>query len=198
MIYLYRQELDGVWYAVALEKNEIVATAFSFSEEDVLQHLLESLPYNAPFQVAENPSLMSQKILKTLQKIYVGKPASIRFQINMHYLSKYVREVLECMMKIPRGYVATYGAIAEVAGGSPRAVGRAASMNPFPLLIPCHRIVKSHRSGRFACSVGGYGLGSDVKLGILRRENRGYTEPATIEVNDKSLQLYPVTCVKEL
>lgn len=198
MIYLYRHEADGVWYAVALEKKEIVATAFSFSEENVLRHLLDSLPYDTVFQVAEEPSEISQRMLETLRRIYVGESVSVRVQVDMSYLSSYIRGVLQCMMKIPVGYVATYGAISEIVGGSPRAVGRAASVNPFPLLVPCHRVVKTYSSKNFACSIGGYGLGSQVKLGILRREDRGYIEPTTIEVDNKVFQLHPVSCIKEL
>lgn len=198
VIYLYHREIDGVWYASALEKNKVVATAFSFSEKDVLQRLLRSLPYNVPFQVAEKPSSTSQKLLKTLNKIYDGKSVSSTSEMDMSYLSSYARGTLKCMMKIPIGYVTTYGAVAKVVGGSPRAVGRVAASNPFPLLIPCHRVVKAYRGESRACSVGGYGLGNEVKLGLLRREDRGYTEPTTVEVDDKVLSLSPVSYVKEL
>lgn len=198
MIYLYYQEVDGVWYAVALEKKKIVATAFSFTEKDVLQHLMKNLPYNMSFQAAEKPSWISQRVLKTLKKIYEGNPVSIRFQMDTGHLSSYVTEVLKCMMKIPVGCVATYGAIADVVGGSPRAVGRAAALNPFPLLIPCHRVVKAYGGKKYACSVGGYGIGSEVKLRILRREDKGYRKPLTIKVNNKVLSMHSVSHVKEL
>ena len=65
---------------------------------------------------------------------------------------------------IPAGYVTTYGALAKAAGGIGRSVGRVEASNPVPLLIPCHRVVCSD------LSIGGYGYGEQVKMGILQRE----------------------------
>ncbi len=72
--------------------------------------------------------------------------------------------VLEVVARIPRGRVATYSAVAEVVGTSPRVVGNKLALNPFPLIIPCHRVIRSD------LFVGNYGYGALVKGGILERE----------------------------
>ena len=54
----------------------------------------------------------------------------------MGRLSISTRRVLQCVARIPIGYVTPYGAIANTVGGSPRVVGRVMAANPFPLLIP--------------------------------------------------------------
>ena len=56
MIDLCHQEIGSMWYAAAIQDDMVVATAFSPKEQDVLRHLLESLPYNLPFQVTEKPN----------------------------------------------------------------------------------------------------------------------------------------------
>ena len=196
MIYVHHREIDGVWYAAAVGNGEVFATAFSPSEEEALRSLLQSLPYNVPFQMAKKTSRLSSDLLRTLKLIFDGKDVSPSFKIAVSHLTSYSRRVLQCVCLIPVGYITTYGAIAKTVNGSPRSVGRAVASNPFPLLIPCHRVVKVLRNR--TCTVGGYGLGADVKLGLLQREDRGYTEPMEIGVGDRALLLYPVGFLKEL
>lgn len=68
--------------------------------------------------------------------------------------------------RIPRGRVSTYGRIAMklTHPGAARAVGTALAKNPFPLIIPCHRAVKS--DGK----LGGYAGGLDMKKRLLEME----------------------------
>jgi len=188
LISIHHQKINNVWYAAAMENDEVFATTFSpNNEEEALRNLLKSLPYNVPFQVTEKPSQLLAELLKTLKAIFDGKDVSpSNFKIAMDHLPSYTRRALICTSLIPVGYLTTYGAIAKVAGGSPRSVGRAEASNPFPLLIPCHRVVRSN------FSLGGYGLGEKVKLQILQREDRGYEETTKLKVNDKTLVLFPI------
>jgi len=76
-------------------------------------------------------------------------------------------EVLNLVKQIPEGKVTTYGEIAREITGSvraARAVAQAVAKNPYPLIIPCHRVVRSDGD------VGGYSLGMDKKIGLLRAE----------------------------
>ena len=193
MISIYHQKINNIWYAAAIENNEAFATAFSpDNEEEVLRHLLKNLPYNVPFQVTEKPTQLLAELLKTLKAIFDGKDVlQSSFKTNMDHLPNYTRRVLSCTSLIPVGYLTTYGAIAKVAGGSPRSVGRAEASNPFPLLIPCHRVVRSN------FSIGGYGLGEKVKLEILQREDRGYEETTKLEIKDKTLPLFPIKFLRK-
>ncbi len=74
------------------------------------------------------------------------------------------KRIYEAVRKIPKGKVATYGQIAELAGDKKmaRAVGNALHKNPQPGVIPCHRVVnaKGELSGEFAFG----GLGAQAKL----------------------------------
>lgn len=65
------------------------------------------------------------------------------------------RRVLRCVQKIPFGEVKSYGWLAKeirVPGGA-RACGQALRHNPFPLFVPCHRIVSRSGVGGFSCGV---------------------------------------------
>tara|TARA_B100000900_G_C20567416_1_gene711751 strand:+ start:1576 stop:1869 length:294 start_codon:yes stop_codon:yes gene_type:complete len=77
-------------------------------------------------------------------------------------------KVWEELKKIPSGQVRTYKQIAEYIGKprSARAVANACAKNPFPGIIPCHRVIKSDGS------LGGYsGLGGiDTKRKLLNDE----------------------------
>ena len=70
-------------------------------------------------------------------------------------------------------------------------MGRVEASNPVPLLIPCHRVVRSD------LSVGGYGYGEQVKTELLQREGRGYEESKKLKVNDGELSLFPAEWVKQ-
>ena len=76
------------------------------------------------------------------------------------------RAVLRAEHAVPRGSVTTYGLIARRLGwpAAARAVGNALATNPFPIIVPCHRAVRS--DGR----LGGYQGGSEMKRALLERE----------------------------
>jgi len=81
-------------------------------------------------------------------------------------LSHIQKKVLNETARIPRGKVMSYGTLALRIGhpGAARAVGTALARNPFPLLVPCHRVVRA--SGR----IGRFGGGFDMKRFLLERE----------------------------
>lgn len=192
MIYLYHQKLDNMWYAAAVQNDQVFATAFSPNEQEALRHLLGNLPYNLSFQVTEKPNQLLTELLKNLKAIFDGKDSGLyRLKIAMDHLPSYTRRVLNYTSLIPVGYLTTYGAIAKVAGGSPRSVGRAEATNPFPLLIPCHRVVRAN------FNLGGYGLGEKIKLELLQKEDRGYEEARRLKTEDKELALFPIKYLRK-
>jgi methylated-DNA-[protein]-cysteine S-methyltransferase len=66
------------------------------------------------------------------------------------------RRVWHAIGTIPRGQRATYGALASRLGTASRAVGQACGANPFPIVVPCHRVVSAGGMGGFAGATGGY------------------------------------------
>lgn len=88
--------------------------------------------------------------------------------LDMQGLSDFQRAVYDVARRIPPGSTRTYGEIATEIGlpGSARAVGRALGENPYPPVVPCHRVTAANgRTGGF--SAGG---GVETKMRLLATE----------------------------
>jgi methylated-DNA-[protein]-cysteine S-methyltransferase len=189
MIGLYVEDVEGVWFGIACDGKKIFATTFASDEKSVLQSLLKSIPFNVAFQQSEETSVFAKRVIGLMKNIYDGKGYSDDFSLVTEHVSDYARRVIEVVSLVPVGYVASYGSVARAAGGGARAVGRVMASNPFPLVVPCHRVVCSD------FTLGGYGGGYDnvpVKLGILKRESRSYASEREISVGGGGLLVFPV------
>ena len=91
---------------------------------------------------------------------------TIGLPIDYSGIAPFQASVLRACATIPPGAVRPYGWIADEIHnpGSVRAVGSALGKNPIPLLVPCHRVVRSDGS------VGNYAFGPDIKHQLLVRE----------------------------
>lgn len=94
---------------------------------------------------------------------------AVQFELTMlalHECSPFQQRVLVAESQIPRGWVSTYGRIATHLGSprGARAVGGALARNPFPIIIPCHRAIRSNGS------LGGFQGGQDMKRALLQME----------------------------
>ncbi len=78
------------------------------------------------------------------------------------------RRVWGAIAAIARGRTLTYGDIARRLGTAPRAVGQACGANPYPVVVPCHRVVGSGELGGFAHARDGFLLAT--KRWLLRHE----------------------------
>lgn len=81
------------------------------------------------------------------------------------------RRVWDLISDIPGHQTRTYGELAKALHNAPRAVGQACGANPFPLVVPCHRVVGAGgKLGGFARNRGGFLL--NVKRWLLAHESR--------------------------
>ncbi|MDD5250067.1 MAG: methylated-DNA--[protein]-cysteine S-methyltransferase [Rhodocyclaceae bacterium] len=79
------------------------------------------------------------------------------------------RRVWAGIAAIPVGRTKSYGELAQSIGSVPRAVGNACGANPYPLVVPCHRVISAHGGlGGFARQRGGFLL--DIKRWLLAHE----------------------------
>lgn len=105
---------------------------------------------------------------KELNEYFNGKRNF--FQVPIYYEGTiFQKKVWEELLKIPYGKVKSYKDIAESIGNpkAVRAVGGANKKNPIPLIIPCHRVIKS--DGK----LGGYmGIRTDIKEYLLKLEGK--------------------------
>ncbi|HEY1574827.1 MAG TPA: methylated-DNA--[protein]-cysteine S-methyltransferase [Pseudonocardiaceae bacterium] len=103
---------------------------------------------------------------RQLDEYFTGHRTTFDLPLDLRLATGFRKAVLAHLPRIGYGRTESYAQVA-AAAGSPRAVravGTACATNPLPLVVPCHRVVKS--DGSF----GGYVGGADVKRTLLRME----------------------------
>ncbi|MDP1552135.1 MAG: MGMT family protein [Methanobacteriaceae archaeon] len=86
--------------------------------------------------------------------------------LNLNNCSLFQKSVLQALNNIPKGKVSSYHLLAKYLGNEKgaRAVGNVLSSNPFPIIIPCHRVIRSDGT------LGGFQGGLDMKKALLENE----------------------------
>lgn len=110
---------------------------------------------------------ISKDINQLIADLYKGQKRKFDLSLlNLSKLTDFSARVLKQAYKIPSGKVATYSGLAAKVRNprAARAVGTVLANNPFPILIPCHRVVRA--DGR----LGQFGGGSDMKKQLLEKE----------------------------
>jgi O-6-methylguanine DNA methyltransferase len=189
MIEIYTQNIEDTWFAIALDQQQIITSSFGADQQTTIKNVLCNLPFNMAFQIFHEPIPSAKNILTILKRVYDGKKVDTNLSLATTHLPTYTKKVLKTTEAIPLGYVTSYGAIAKVVGGGPRAVGNIMASNLFAPIIPCHRVVRSD------FTLGGYGFGLKNKIQLLGREKRGFSSSKIIEVNDEQLKVFPVEYV---
>ena len=79
---------------------------------------------------------------------------------------KLEEKVYKKLLEVPKGKVTTYAELAKAVGleNGQRAIGRIMNKNPYPVIVPCHRVILSNKK------VGGYAWGEIVKVSMLSKE----------------------------
>lgn len=132
----------------------------------IIRIVLAKNPKSFPGSNASLPpeiKALAGRIEKFLNGKDVGFPLSI---LRLDLCPVFQQKVLAAAHAIPRGRISTYQLIAKQIGKpkTARAVGLALATNPFPLIIPCHRVIRSDGS------LGGYQGGLKMKQALLKME----------------------------
>ena len=112
-----------------------------------------------------------QRIVEMLQSCAKGESVDCHGILDWSAVTPFQRKVLEETLQIPAGETRTYGWLAARAGSrkAARAVGQVMAKNPWPIIVPCHRVVASD------ASLHGYGGGLRMKQTLLSKE--GLSKP---------------------
>jgi methylated-DNA-[protein]-cysteine S-methyltransferase len=112
------------------------------------------------------PPRWIQEIIARVQRHLGGQPQDFSdLHFDFSRVSDFVASVLRATLNVKAGSTATYGDLAAALGLPPaasRAVGSALGDNPWPLLIPCHRIVAA--TGKMTGFSGPGGVATKVRL----------------------------------
>jgi len=105
-------------------------------------------------------------VRRQLDEYFAGLRHDFDVPIDRRLSRGYRLKVLEALSRVPYGAIVTYKdlAVATDNPGAVRAVGTAMATNPIPIVVPCHRVVRS------GGSLGNYGGGPETKAWLLRHE----------------------------
>jgi len=185
VIQIHTENRDGIWFAIAVnEKQELVACNFSNeSRIKAEKSVQESIPRELIAKRGPNEADY-HAIVDSIYSSYLGNGPRMRKFDFLENVSSFRKKVYAQLNRIPRGRVATYGAIAKKLGSKrySRAVGTAVATNPISLIIPCHRVLPS------SLKVGNYGMpgrnpteGGPIKRALLKREGVKFIEDKVVE-----------------
>jgi methylated-DNA-[protein]-cysteine S-methyltransferase len=136
----------------------------SFAREG-FDAVLASLAERISPRVLEAPARLDAA-RRQLDEYFAGRRTDFDLPLDWQLASGFRARVLHAIAAIPFGRTGTYRSIA-TAAGSPaavRAAGTACATNPIPLLVPCHRVVRSDGT------MGRYGGGVEAKRLLLEHE----------------------------
>lgn len=120
-------------------------------------------------QKKEEPPRAVQRLVRAFIRVLEGKEPDrgvVEELLALSGLTEFQRRVYRAVLSIPRGSTRSYREVAEMAGypRAARAVGNAMRRNPFPVIIPCHRVTRSDGSP------GEYSGPAGMKERLLRQE----------------------------
>ncbi|NOY69827.1 MAG: methylated-DNA--[protein]-cysteine S-methyltransferase [Deltaproteobacteria bacterium] len=151
--------------AVVFGKDPFSLKRFDlFADQD---RLIEALDTGPEVDIFDHPA--AKLIMSNLDAFFAGRPKSPPWDIfSFEGLTSLQIKVLHAAAQIAFGTVTTYSRLAEMAEvpGAARFVGTALSRNPFPILIPCHRVIRKDGG------IGGFSAGADIKLELIEFEQK--------------------------
>jgi methylated-DNA-[protein]-cysteine S-methyltransferase len=147
---------------VAATPVGLVRVAFEREREDAVL---------AELAVAVSPRILrsgrrTDAVARELDEYFAGRRRQFDLPVDLQLVHGFRRTVIAHLPEIPYGTTETYAEVARAAGSpaAVRAVGTACGHNPLPIVVPCHRVIRSDGT------IGQYGGGVEVKSALLALE----------------------------
>ena len=147
---------------LAATEQGLVRVAFAIEDHDLV---LDTLATRISARVLQAPARLD-RAAREIEDYLAGLRTGFDLPLDLRLSSGFRRTVLDHLPDIAYGATASYSTVAR-ATGSPRAVravGTACARNPLPIVVPCHRVVRSDGT------MGQYVGGTEAKQRLLRME----------------------------
>ena len=147
---------------VAVTPRGLACVAFEDEDRDeVVARLAREL---SP-RILEHPAA-ADEVRRELDEYFRGERTRFELTLDRRLIHGIARDVLTATARVPFGRTTTYGELAVKIGHpkAARAVGNALGSNPIPIVVPCHRVLRT------GGALGGYAGGLDRKERLLRLE----------------------------
>lgn len=147
---------------VAVTPRGVVRVAFEAESHDAVLSALASMISPRILESGRR----TDEAARQLEAYFAGRRHGFDLAVDLALVGGFRREVVEVLPTIPYGSTRSYAEVATSAGRptAVRAVGSACSHNPVPVVMPCHRVVRSDGS------IGQYLGGTDAKVALLALE----------------------------
>ncbi|MGB6057982.1 MAG: methylated-DNA--[protein]-cysteine S-methyltransferase [Microthrixaceae bacterium] len=149
-------------FLVVVGPDGLVRVAFELEGHDAV---LDEMAYHISPRILRDER-RTDAVARQFDEYFSGERHDFELPVDLRLVSGFRRNVLDHMRRVPYGMTTSYAALAE-ASGSPkavRAVGSACATNPIPIVVPCHRVVRSDGT------TGQYRGGPETKVALLAME----------------------------
>lgn len=147
---------------LAATDTGLVRVAYAKEDHD---RVLQALSDRISPRILHHPARLDATA-RELDEYFAGHRRTFSVALDWQLSAGFKATVLQHLTDIEYGHTASYATVAQIAGRPKafRAVGTACATNPLPVVVPCHRVVKSDGS------MGGYLGGLDAKTTLLELE----------------------------
>lgn len=154
---------------MAADFDAVITTAFGALGVRTAENAISEIRFLPPGTPRQKPTNALAERACAQLAAYLSDPKA-GFDLPLKAAgTDFQRSVWRTIAAIPKGKTLTYGEIARQLKSAPRAVGQACGRNPYPVVVPCHRVVAADGGlGGFASATGGYLL--DTKRWLLAHE----------------------------
>ncbi len=155
---------DSPFGMLLLAATERGLLRLAFPEEDT-DTVLERIARHLSPRIVEARAPLDP-VRRELEEYFTGARHEFDLMLDWSLIGRFGRRILRVTSEIPYGGVLSYGEVAAEAGSprASRAAGNALGSNPIPIVIPCHRVLRS------GGALGGYGGGVQRKRWLLELE----------------------------
>lgn len=147
---------------MAATERGLVRVAYSLEDHDAV---LDALARRLSPRILRSPARLDAAA-RQIEEYFAHRRTGFDLPIDLRLVQGFGRRVVELLPTLAYGSTVTYARLADVAGnrGAVRAVGTACARNPLPIVLPCHRVVRTDGA------IGQYLGGTAAKLALLRLE----------------------------
>lgn len=155
-----------------LARTPVGLVRVAFAAQD-LDAVLADLSRRISPRIMHAPGALDAEAAQ-LEDYFDGRRRELTLELDWQLVGGFRGEVLRHLTRIPYGRTESYRQVAAAVGNpkAVRATGTACATNPLPVVVPCHRVVRSDGS------LGGYLAGLAAKRTLLDLESAGQHDPA--------------------
>ncbi|MGL5041566.1 MAG: methylated-DNA--[protein]-cysteine S-methyltransferase [Culicoidibacterales bacterium] len=144
--------------------NQAIKTPYGWFEIVASDHYLDQLIKRDDDQIEQKPNKITGEVARQLTKYFLGELEV--FDLPIYFPNSFTGQVYKALLGTNFGAKISYQELGTLAGSNaPRAVGTAMANNKIPIIIPCHRVIKS--TGK----LGNYAFGTEMKQQLLDFES---------------------------